>query len=298
MGNIIVVGSANLDMVCSVDKRPKSGETVLGNDFFTSPGGKGANQAVAAAKLEGNVDIVACLGYDSFGDQMLENFNNNNVNTSLITKKEGVSSGVASIVLSDNDNSIIVVQGANELLDVGVVKQFEKELLKADIVLLQLEIPLKTVEYVVDFCYENKIKVLLNPAPAVKLSTQIVEKVSYLTPNEHEYKIVFNTKESVESILEKHPNKLIITEGSNGVRFHDGEQVRHVPSIKVEVQDTTGAGDTFNGALSVGITEGKTLYDSVKYAVVASGLSVTKLGAQPGMPSKEEVYKYLQANQK
>ena len=170
--------------------------------------------------------------------------------------------------------------------------------MKADIVLLQLEIPLKTVEYVVDFCYENKIKVLLNPAPAVKLSTQIGEKVSYLTPNEHEYKIVFNTKESVESILEKHPNKLIITEGSNGVRFHDGEQVRHVPSIKVEVKDTTGAGDTFNGALSVGITEGKSLYDSVKYAVVASGLSVTKLGAQPGMPSKEEVYKYLQANQK
>lgn len=262
MGNIIVVGSANLDMVCSVDNRPKSGETVLGNDFFTSPGGKGANQAVAAAKLGGNVDIVACLGYDSFGDQMLENFNNNNVNTSLITKKEGVSSGVASIVL------------------------------------LQLEIPLKTVEYVVDFCYENKIKVLLNPAPAVKLSTEIVEKVSYLTPNEHEYKIVFNTKESVESILEKHPNKLIITEGSNGVRFHDGEQVRHVPSIKVDVKDTTGAGDTFNGALSVGITEGKSLYDSVKYAVVASGLSVTKLGAQPGMPSKEEVYKYLQSNQK
>jgi ribokinase len=294
MGNIIVVGSANLDMVCAVDKRPKSGETVLGNDFFTSPGGKGANQAVAASKLGGNVSIVACLGYDAFGDQMLENFENNNVSTNLITKKEGVSSGVASIVLSDNDNSIIVVQGANEKLDVDMVKQFEDELLKADIVLLQLEVPLKTVEYVINFCYENKIKVLLNPAPAVELSCEIIDRVSYLTPNEHEYKIVFNTQEEIPSILAKYPNKLIITEGSNGVRFHDGEQVRHVPSIKVDVKDTTGAGDTFNGALAARITECKSLFDSVEYAVVASGISVTKLGAQPGMPTQDEVLKYLQ----
>lgn len=293
MGNIVVVGSANLDMVCSVDRRPESGETVLGNEFFTTPGGKGANQAVAASKLGGNVRIAACLGCDGFGNQMLDNFANYNVDTKLVNRIPEVSSGVASIVLADNDNSIIVVKGANELLNIEVVKQYESELLKADMVLLQLEVPFETVEYVIDFCHKNGVEVLLNPAPAVELSKDLIEKITYLTPNEHEYKIVFNTEEGIESILEKYPNKLIITEGSNGVRFHDGAEIKHVPSIKVEVEDTTGAGDTFNGAFAVGMTEGKTVYDSVQFAVAASGLSVTKLGAQPGMPTKDEVSEYL-----
>lgn len=293
MGNIVVVGSINMDMVCTVNKRPDKGETVLGASFFTSPGGKGANQAVAASRLGANVKMISCLGQDNLGKELIENLNKNKVNCELIDKNNERSSGVAIITLCENDNSIIVIPGTNELVDINLVKKYEEKIKDADIVLLQLEVPLKTIEYTVNFCWKNNIRVLLNPAPALELSKEIIDKATYLTPNEHEYKIIFNTKESIENILEKYPNKLIITEGENGARFHDGNEIKHVNCIKVDVKDTTGAGDTFNGALAVSITEGNTLYESVKYAVIASGLSVTKLGAQSGMPKKEDIKQYI-----
>ncbi|EQF28838.1 ribokinase [Clostridioides difficile CD160] len=296
MGNIVVIGSVNMDMVCSVDKRPEKGETVLGNSFFTSPGGKGANQAISASKLGANVKMISCVGEDSLGEELIRNFRNNKVDYSLVSRDKHKSSGVAVITLCENDNSIVVVAGTNELVDIELIKKNEEEIKNADIVLLQLEIPLETINYVVNFCFENKIKVLVNPAPAIKLDRDIIEKVTYLTPNEHEYKVVFDTEEEIEEILKKYPNKLVITEGKNGARFYDGKEIKHVSCIKVDVQDTTGAGDTFNGALSVAITEGKNLYTAVEYAVVASGLSVTKLGAQSGMPYKEDVEKYLNIN--
>ncbi|MCC0708725.1 ribokinase [Clostridioides sp. ES-S-0190-01] len=296
MGNIVVIGSVNMDMVCSVDKRPEKGETILGNSFFTSPGGKGANQAVSASKLGANVKMISCIGEDSLGEELIRNFKENKVDYNLIARNNQKSSGVAVITLCENDNSIVVVPGTNELVDINLIKKNEEEIKDADIVLLQLEIPLETIKYVVNFCFENNIKVLLNPAPAIRLDEDIIEKVTYLTPNEHEYKIVFDTEESIEEVLKKHPNKLVVTEGKNGARFYDGKEVKHVSCINVDVQDTTGAGDTFNGALSVAITEGKDLYTAVGYAVVVSGLSVTKLGAQSGMPYREDVEKYLDIN--
>ncbi|KPI56185.1 ribokinase [Clostridioides difficile] len=296
MGNIVVIGSVNMDMVCSVDKRPEKGETVLGNSFFTSPGGKGANQAVSASKLGANVKMISCVGEDSLGEELIRNFRDNKVDYSLVSRNKHKSSGVAVITLCENDNSIVVVPGTNELVDIELIKKNEEEIKNADIVLLQLEIPLETINYVVNFCFENKIKVLVNPAPAIKLDEDIIEKATYLTPNEHEYKIVFDTEEEIEEVLKKYPNKLVITEGKNGARFYDGKKIKHVSCIRVDVQDTTGAGDTFNGALSVAITEGKNLYTAVEYAVVVSGLSVTKLGAQSGMPYKEDVEKYLNIN--
>ncbi|MCC0638418.1 MULTISPECIES: ribokinase [unclassified Clostridioides] len=296
MGNIVVIGSVNMDMVCSVDKRPEKGETILGNSFFTSPGGKGANQAVSASKLGANVKMISCVGEDSLGEELIRNFKENKVDYNLIARNNQKSSGVAVITLCENDNSIVVVPGTNELVDINLIKKNEEEIKNADIVLLQLEIPLETIKYVVNFCFENNIKVLLNPAPAIRLDEDIIEKVTYLTPNEHEYKIVFDTEESIEEVLKKHPNKLVVTEGKNGARFYDGKEVKHVSCINVDVQDTTGAGDTFNGALSVAITEGKDLYTAVGYAVVVSGLSVTKLGAQSGMPYREDVEKYLDIN--
>lgn len=296
MGNIVVIGSVNMDMVCSVDKRPEKGETILGNSFFTSPGGKGANQAVSASKLGANVKMISCIGEDSLGEELIRNFKENKVDYNLIAKNNQKSSGVAVITLCENDNSIVVVPGTNELVDINLIKKNEEEIKKADIVLLQLEIPLETINYVVNFCFENNVRVLLNPAPAIRLDKEIIEKSTYLTPNEHEYKIVFDTDESIEEVLKKYPNKLVITEGRNGARFYDGKEVKHVSCINVDVQDTTGAGDTFNGALSVAITEGKDLYTAVEYAVVVSGLSVTKLGAQSGMPYREDVEKYLDIN--
>ncbi|MGO0883100.1 ribokinase [Clostridioides difficile] len=296
MGNIVVIGSVNMDMVCSVDKRPEKGETILGNSFFTSPGGKGANQAVSASKLGANVKMISCVGEDSLGEELIRNFRTNKVDYSLVSRNKHKSSGVAVITLCENDNSIVVVPGTNELVDINLIKKNEDDIKNADIVLLQLEIPLETINYVVNFCFENKVKVLLNPAPAIRLDKDIIEKSTYLTPNEHEYKIVLGTDESIEEALKKYPNKLVITEGRNGARFYDGKEVKHVSCISVDVQDTTGAGDTFNGALSVAITEGKDLYTAVGYAVVVSGLSVTKLGAQSGMPYREDVEKYLDIN--
>nr|UWI50496.1 ribokinase [Clostridioides difficile] len=296
MGNIVVIGSVNMDMVCSVDKRPEKGETILGNSFFTSPGGKGANQAVSASKLGANVKMISCIGEDSLGEELIRNFKENKVDYNLIAKNNQKSSGVAVITLCENDNSIVVIPGTNELVDINLIKKNKEEIKKADIVLLQLEIPIETINYVVNFCFENNVKVLLNPAPAIRLDKEIIEKSTYLTPNEHEYKIVFDTDESIEEVLKKYPNKLVITEGRNGARFYDGKEVKHVSCINVDVQDTTGAGDTFNGALSVAITEGKSLYTAVEYAVVVSGLSVTKLGAQSGMPYREDVEKYLGIN--
>lgn len=198
MGNIVVIGSVNMDMVCSVDKRPEKGETVLGNSFFTSPGGKGANQAISASKLGANVKMISCIGEDGLGEELIRNFRTNKVDYSLVSRNNHKSSGVAVITLCENDNSIVVVPGTNELVDIELIKKNEEEIKNADIVLLQLEIPLKTINYVVNFCFENRIRVLLNPAPAAKLNEDIIEKVTYLTPNEHEYKIVFDTNEGIE----------------------------------------------------------------------------------------------------
>lgn len=157
-------------------------------------------------------------------------------------------------------------------------------------VVLQLEIPLETVKYVLAICEEHNIPVMLNPAPAQVLSEDILEKATYITPNEHECRIVLDDFTSpIEDLLAKYPNKLLMTEGSKGVRFHNGTEIVHVPSIAVDVVDTTGAGDTFNGALAVALSEGETLQKAIRFANIAGGLSVTKLGAQGGMPTRDRV---------
>ena len=157
-------------------------------------------------------------------------------------------------------------------------------------VVLQLEIPLETVKYVITICEEYQIPVILNPAPAQRLPEELLQKVTYITPNEHECRIVLDDFTSpIESLLEKYPNKLLMTEGENGVRFHNGTEIVHIPSISVEVVDTTGAGDTFNGALAVAIAEGEELQKAIHFANIAAGISVTKLGAQSGMPLRDKL---------
>ena len=291
MNKIVVVGSINVDLVFTSDIRPKAGETVLGNDFKLIAGGKGANQAVAASKLGAEVTMIGCVGNDSNGQFTIENFENINVNTSCIEKIENIPTGVANIIVAEDDNSIIVIAGANYKVDKTLIDKYKKEIVDADIVLLQLEIPMDVVEYTLNLCYENNVKTILNPAPAVKLKKEIIEKATYITPNEHECKIILGAKKEVniEEILKQYPNKLMITMGEKGVMYFDGENIVNIPACKVEVVDTTGAGDTFNGAFARAIVNNFELKEAITFANKASSKSVTKLGAQAGMPTLEEL---------
>ncbi|WP_410984583.1 ribokinase [Bacillus cereus] len=290
MPNIAVVGSISMDLVAVSKKRPKAGETVIGEAFHTVPGGKGANQAVAAIRLGANVAMIGAVGDDAYGKIVRNNLENERIFIDYVVPVTGETTGIAHIVLAEEDNSIVVVQGANRLVNEQIIDRAKDLLVKADMVVLQLEIPLETVEYVLNICEEHKIPVMLNPAPAQVLSADILEKATYITPNEHECRIVLDDFTSpIEELLAKYPNKLLMTEGSKGVRFHNGTEVVHVPSISVEVVDTTGAGDTFNGALAVALAEGETLEKAIRFANIAGGLSVTKLGAQGGMPTRERL---------
>ncbi|HDR7960662.1 MULTISPECIES: ribokinase [Bacillus] len=290
MPNIAVVGSISMDLVAISKKRPKAGETVIGEAFHTIPGGKGANQAVAAARLGANVAMVGAVGNDNYGTVVKNNLENERVFIDYVVPVTDASTGIAHIVLAEEDNSIVVVQGANALVNESVVDRSKDLLIKADMVVLQLEIPLETVKYVLAICEAHNIPVMLNPAPAQVLSEDILEKATYITPNEHECRIVLDDFTSpIEDLLAKYPNKLLMTEGSKGVRFHNGTEIVHVPSIAVDVVDTTGAGDTFNGALAVALSEGETLQKAIRFANIAGGLSVTKLGAQGGIPTRDRV---------
>ncbi|HDR7001166.1 ribokinase [Bacillus cereus] len=290
MPNIAVVGSISMDLVAVSKKRPKAGETVIGEAFHTIPGGKGANQAVAAARLGANVAMVGAVGNDDYGTVVRKNLENERIFIDYVVPVTDRTTGIAHIVLAEEDNSIVVVQGANALVNKSVVDRSKDLLVKADMVVLQLEIPLETVKYVLAICEKHNIPVMLNPAPAQVLSEDILEKATYITPNEHECRIVLDDFISpIEDLLAKYPNKLLMTEGSNGVRFHNGTEIVHVPSIAVDVVDTTGAGDTFNGALAVALSEGETLQKAIRFANIAGGLSVTKLGAQGGMPTRDRV---------
>lgn len=285
---VCVVGSCSMDMVVSSSKRPAAGETVLGESFKTVPGGKGANQAVAAARLGADVTMIGRVGDDHLGETILNNFKENHVNVEYVKPVTHMESGTAHIILAEGDNSIIVVKAANDQVTPDYVQQAADVIRQSDIVLIQQEIPQETIMEVSRICAEANVPLLLNPAPAREVDAEVLENVAYITPNEHEAAIVFDGTE-IKDALRQYANRLIITEGSNGVRYYDGEQEVVVPTYKVEAVDTTGAGDTFNAALGVALAEGQSLADSLKFANRAASLSVTKFGAQGGMPTRAEV---------
>lgn len=286
---ISVVGSINMDMTVTAERIPKKGETLIGQELHYIPGGKGANQAVAMARLGAEVEMFGCVGNDGNGAALLENLKEQGVKTDNIKVMKGVPTGIALITVGENDNTIVIVAGANGKVDRGYVDSIAEDLKKSDIVVLQHEIPIDTVEYVVDFCYKNQIPVVLNPAPACPLKKETIEKITYLTPNEHEAKILFG-EASREELLRRYPEKLLITLGSKGVTacLKTGE-ILLVPARPAHVADTTGAGDTLNGAFCVRIAEGADLKEALKFANVAASLSTEKFGAQGGMPTREEV---------
>ncbi|MCM2986327.1 ribokinase [Bacillus safensis] len=290
MSHIVVVGSCSMDLVVTSDKRPNAGETVLGKSFKTVPGGKGANQAVASARLGADVYMVGRVGDDAYGQDILSNLETQGVRTSYMKPVTEMESGTAHIILAEGDNSIVVVKGANNEVTPDYVREAFSTIDNIGMVLIQQEIPEETVEAVCAICSEKEIPVILNPAPARKVSQQVLEQAAYITPNEHEAVLMFDGLPTSDA-LRQYPNKLLITEGKNGVQYFDGMKDVLVPGVPVEAVDTTGAGDTFNGALAVALTEGKSLYDALAFANLAASMSVTKFGAQGGMPTREELEK-------
>ncbi len=277
-----------MDLVVSASKRPNKGETILGESFKTVPGGKGANQAVAAARLGAEVYMVGCVGGDGFGEEIVNNFQKNRVVTTYVEPVTHSETGTAHITLADGDNSIIVVKGANNFVTPDFVQKALDVIGESDIVLIQHEIPEETVDYVADICFQKAVPLLLNPAPARPISQKVIERAAYITPNELEASVLFQNKD-IHEALKEYPNKLLVTEGKNGVRYHNGEKEVLVPAYPVEAVDTTGAGDTFNAAFAVAVAEGKSIEDSIRFANRAASLSVTKFGAQGGMPTRAEV---------
>lgn len=292
---LAVIGSINMDQVVTTERIPQKGETLHGNDLNYIPGGKGANQAVAMARLGAQVTMFGCVGDDDNGRKLIENLKREQVDTSRIGIVKDTPTGLAVITVAENDNVIVVIPGANAKVDRAYIDSISDSLTAYDLVVLQHEIPQDTVQYAIEYCAAHKIPVVLNPAPARAVPSEIVEKVSYLTPNEHEAAIIFGEDTTAEAHLKQYPEKLIITQGSKGVSVctKDGEVVT-VPAYKAQVVDTTGAGDTLNGAFCVRIAAGDAILDALRYANAAAGLSVESFGAQGGMPTDAAVRKRME----
>ena len=291
-----VVGSINMDMAVIAPRIPSKGETLIGEKVCYTPGGKGANQAVAMARLGAEVLMFGCVGEDNFKDELLSNLKSNHVNTTYIQKQPDASSGMAFITIAEQDNTIVVVPGANHFVTKKYIDSIMDPLLTCSMVVLQHEIPIKTVEYVISICHEHGIKTILNPAPACFVSKEVIHKVTYLTPNEHEAALIFPEEENMSDLLRKYPEKLIITQGDKGVAISlkTGE-VLNIPPRKTKVIDTTGAGDTLNGAFAVRIANQDSIDDALRYANIAASLSVEKFGAQGGMPTFDQVKKEVES---
>jgi len=287
---VCVVGSINMDMVTTTDKVPEQGETVLGESFTTYPGGKGANQAIAAARLGADVVMVGAVGEDAFGKSLKERFRNEGADNEAIIAVPHESTGVASIIVSDGDNRIIVAPGANKYVTPDLIQEKQDIILSSDIILMQFEIPMETIEFTVNLAYEHQIPVVINPAPFADISETVAEKAAFLTPNNLE---LSEMKQSIDTSLIK--GKIIETRGEHGVVFtlSDGEE-KKVPSFKAEVKDTTGAGDTFNGAFVTEYAKEKNIEKAILFANAAASLAVEKRGAQEGMPARAAVIRRMQ----
>jgi ribokinase len=300
---IVVIGSSNTDMVVKAPRIPGPGETVLGGRFVMAAGGKGANQAVAAARLGARVTLVARLGRDMFGRQTEENLSREGIETSLLVWDEEAPSGVALIMVSEEgENSIAVAPGANGEMTPADVERAEGAVAAADVVVLQLEVPLAAVRRAVEIARQHQVPVILNPAPAAHVPDELLQQVDLLTPNEHEAALLAGVaaegtagaEQAAGALLGRGVRALAMTLGRRGALVATPEGSELVPAFKVEPVDTTGAGDAFNGALATAWAQGKPLREAVRYANAAAALATTVMGAQPSLPDAAKVAAFLQ----
>ena len=297
MKNICVIGSLNMDLVVNVDTMPKPGQTIIGSNFKEVPGGKGANQAVAMARLNGNVSMIGKVGEDGFGQTLINSLKYDKVDTTYIQTSKGAT-GVALITVDKNaQNSIVVSPGANFEVKEDDIDNNIEAIKNSDIVVLQLETPLNTIKYALNKAKELNKYTILNPAPAVKLDDEIIKNVDLLTPNETEHEIIsgvsIETEEDVQKaaqiMIEKGVKELIVTLGSKGSLYINKEKSMFKKAYKVEAVDTTAAGDSYTGALAVALSQDKNIEDAMDFASKVGALSVLKEGAQSSLPTLEDV---------
>lgn len=304
MKNVLVVGSSNTDMIIRVPRIPEPGETILGGAFSMAAGGKGANQAVAAARAGGRVTFVARVGDDLFGERALANFEADGIDTRFVFRSPGAPSGIALITVDERgENSISVASGANALLSPAEIGKAEDAFASADVILLQLESPLEAVEAAVRMAGERGIPAILNPAPARPLADDLLRRVTVLTPNEHEAELLTEAPVRDESgarkaaalLRTRGPASVVVTLGERGAYASSPGFEGLVPAFKVDPVDTTAAGDVFNGALAVALAEKVPLAEAIRFAQAAAAISVTRPGAQPSAPARREIEAFLDA---
>jgi ribokinase len=301
--DILVLGSLNMDLVIESEKNPYPGETLRGSNFFVNPGGKGNNQAVAIGRLGGNVAFAGCVGNDGYGKQLLDNLFNNNVKTFGVKTIEGVSTGIAIINVFKGQNTILLYEGANAKCTLDNISNLEELIARAKMLLMQLEVPINTINEAIDLAEKYNTKVILNPAPAAALKDYIFQKVDTLIPNEIEAKQLLGYKaedhisyeELVETYRGKGVKNIIITRGKEGVTYNYEGEILHEPACVVEVVDSTGAGDAFTGGLCFSLSKGASLPEAVSYATKVAAIKVTRLGAQNALPSAEEVESFSES---
>lgn len=332
MQRIAVVGSINMDLVVTADRIPLAGETLAGQTVRHYPGGKGANQAVAAARLGGIVQMFGCVGEDANGEALLRNLTAAGVDISCVLRRSGVPTGMAFITAAQTDNTIVIIAGANACVTPAYLEAQQAALLQADIFLLQNEISQESNDYIIRLASKYGKTVILNPAPARLISAELLDLIGYLTPNEHEARLIFGAgafggeragedtgevgngtsdepavdasngklpertrdQADLKKILRRFPEQVIVTQGAQGVRtaLHNGD-ILHIPAYPAQVVDTTGAGDTFNGALACALAQGRVLPEALAYANAAASCATEHAGAQVGMPNHAEVLERL-----
>ena len=299
---VVVVGSFNMDVVIKAERRPRKGETLIGQEFGMFSGGKGFNQATAAARLGADVVMIGRLGTDTFGDILMSASTEEKIDTNFVVRDAEVGTGVATIVIdAAGDNSIILVPHANMRLSVEDVERASAQIASADVLLLQLEVPIEASQKAAEIAKANGAKVILNPAPARELPDSFLAQVDILTPNEVETEFLSGLKVSddegaqraAQVLLDKGISTVVLTLGDRGALLLTSDVRKLIPAYKVDVVDTTAAGDAFCGALATALAQGKTIEDAVAFANAAGALAVTVLGAQPSIPTAEKVEAFL-----
>ncbi len=296
MADILVIGSLNADLVVRAQRFPAPGETIQGGDLATIPGGKGANQAVAAARLGAHVAMMGRVGTDAFGSTLIQNLEQNHVDASRLLRDDTAATGTAIIIVDSNgQNSIVLSPGANGKVIPADIEPASFS--RASLLLLQFEIPIETVVHSARLAKEKGLRVLLNPAPARPVPEELLRLIDLLLPNETELSLLTgkpvgdlaSVEAAARSLVSRGARNVIVTLGENGALIVNGEGAKHIPSFRVQVVDTTAAGDAFIGGLAVALLNGRTLEDAVQYACACGALAVTRFGAQPSLPTAEEV---------